>query len=74
MRAASGEVANLMNAFAASCSFDSVSTVATASTKFTLIEASQKLEPQGGPPTGAYSRALLVPRLTGAIAARTVTA
>jgi hypothetical protein len=38
--------------FIAAC----VSTVATASTKFTLIEASQKLEPQGGPPTGAYSR------------------
>ena len=35
-----------------------VSTVAAASTKFTLIQSAQLLEPLGGPPEGAHSRAL----------------
>ena len=34
-----------------------VSTVAAASTKFTLIQSAQLLEPLGGPPEGAHSRA-----------------
>ncbi|MFT2815992.1 DUF2776 family protein [Leifsonia sp. A12D58] len=38
--------------FIATC----VSTVATASTKFTLIKASGALQPTDGPPHGAYSR------------------
>ncbi|TNC19763.1 DUF2776 domain-containing protein [Georgenia sp. 311] len=38
--------------FIAAC----VSTVATASTKFTLIQRSAKLAPGSGPPDGAYSR------------------
>ncbi|WP_255766365.1 DUF2776 family protein [Arthrobacter sp. zg-Y1116] len=38
--------------FVAAC----VSTVAAASTKFTLIQSAQLLEPQGGPPEGAHSR------------------
>ena len=40
--------------FVAAC----VSTVAAASTKFTLIQSAQLLEPLGGPPPGAHSRTL----------------
>ncbi|WAP53068.1 DUF2776 family protein [Arthrobacter sp. ATA002] len=40
--------------FVAAC----VSTVAAASTKFTLIQSAQLLEPLGGPPDGAHSRTL----------------
>ena len=39
--------------FVAAC----VSTVAAASTKFTLIQSAQLLDPLGGPPEGAHSRA-----------------
>ncbi|MCC3297788.1 DUF2776 family protein [Arthrobacter caoxuetaonis] len=35
-----------------------VSTVAAASTKFTLIQSAQLLEPLGGPPEGAHTRAV----------------